>query len=101
MVRFRMDDDVIVDTRYSAQSWDDDVTWDGKNRISVQTGSQWDQQTLYRTQKGRYYIVCYSRRDGVLPRAQWLSMEEAARWLLRNGDELPDDLSHLKDVVGE
>ena len=35
------------------------------------------------------------------PRAEWVSNEEAARWLLLNDEDLPDELAGLEDEVSE
>jgi hypothetical protein len=101
MARFKMDDGSVVDTKNAVASWNEDTRWDGRNHISVATGSQWNHQTLYRSRKGRYYIVHESQWQGSLPHAEWVSNHEAARWLLANGEELPDDLAVLEAEIVE
>jgi len=34
-----------------------------------------------------------------MPNAEWVSNEEAARWLLKMGHELPEDLKEVGDQV--
>jgi hypothetical protein len=98
MARYRMDDGTIVDTKRATQSWDEDTRWNGKNHISVNTGSQWDHQRLYRSAKGRYWIECWSQWQGSLPHAEWLDRVEAAKWFLLNDYEVPEELA---DVLEE
>jgi len=101
MSRYRMDDHTIVDTDNATQSWKEDTRWDGNNHISVATGSQWDHQRLYRSRKGRFYVECTSQWQGRLDRAEWISLHQAAAWLLANDEELPPDLEGVVDEVSE
>jgi hypothetical protein len=101
MARYTMDDGTVVDTKNATESWDEDTRWDGSNHVSVATGSQWEHETLYRSAKGRYWVQRTSQRDGTLPSASWRTPEEAARWLLANDHDLPEDLAHLKREVSE
>ncbi len=100
MARFRIDG-TVVDTDNATASWDEATRFDGRNHISVATGSQWDHQTLYRSRKGRYYLVCNSDWQGTTPHAEWVSGQEAARWLLANDESLPADLEQYADDVSE
>jgi len=98
MARYKMDDGIIVETENSTGSWKEATDWDGNNHISRATGSQWDHETLYRSRKGRYYIVIKSQWQGTLPSARWVTPVEAAAWLIHNDEEVPDD---LQDAAGE
>jgi hypothetical protein len=97
MARYEMSDGMIVDTANASQTWLEETDWDGNNHISRATGSQWDHQRLYRSRRGRYYIVSFSQWQGSMPSAEWISNEEAARWLLKMGHDLPDDLKEVAD----
>ena len=101
MTKYRMEDNTVVETDNATQSWEEETRWDGNNHISVHTGSQWEHQTLHRSRKGRYYVECTSQWQGSRPRAEWLSPQAAARWLLLNESELPDDLKQLEDEISE
>lgn len=101
MGRYHMKDGTVTDTRLAQQTWAEDSVWDGRNRISKATGSQWLHERLYRSAKGRYYVERWSAFDGNKSSAEYLSREEAARWLLANDHELPADLSDLHDEVME
>lgn len=101
MARYQMDDGTVIDTKNATASWEEDTRWDGNNHVSVATGSQWVHQTLYRSRKGRYYLETVSQWQGQLPHAEWVSPQEAARWLLANGEELPDDLAQYQDEIEE
>lgn len=96
-----MDDGTVVDTDKATQSWAEETYFDGSNHISKATGSQWNHQTLYKSRKGRYYVEHTSQWQGSRAHVEWVSREEAARWLLHNEHELPDDLKDLEDEVVE
>jgi hypothetical protein len=95
--RYEMSDGMIVDTGNASRNWDEDTRFDGRNHISIATGSQWDHETLYRSRRGRYYIESVSQWQGSTPTAEWVSNEEAARWLLKMEHELPADLKDLAE----
>ncbi len=101
MARFRMDDDTIVDTDKAAATWEESTDWDGNNHISRATGSQWNHQTLYKSAKGRYYLVHSSQWQGSVDHAEWATPQEAARWLLLMEEDLPEDLQQYADEVSE
>ena len=102
MARYRMSDGAsVVDTENASQHWDEATRWNGNNHISVATGSQWEHQTLYRSRRGRYYIEHTSQWQGSTPSAEWVSNEEAARWLLANEHEVPAELAEVAEQVSE
>lgn len=104
MSRYQMSDGTVVNTDKAVAHWDEDTRWDGRNHISLATGSQWEHEVLYKTRRGRYYVEHTSQWQGSTPGAEWISLEEATRWLLANNyDEanLPDDLKALVDEVSE
>lgn len=101
MSKYRMDDGTVIDTSKAQQHWDEDTYWDGNNHISTATGSQWNHQTLYKSRKGRYYIEHTSQWQGSKAHVEWVSPEEATRWLLHNEHDLPEDLKHLEEEVVE
>ena len=101
MARFRMSDGTVVDTANASRHWDEATRWDGRNHISVATGDQWTHQTLYRSRRGRYYIVHSSQWQGSTDSAEWVSNEEAARWLVLNEHDVPEELQGLADDVTE
>jgi len=94
MARYRIDG-TVVDTDNATASWDEGTRWDGRNHISLATGSQWDHEELYRSRRGRYYLIHTSQWQGSTPYAEWVSPQEAARWLAINQPdlELPADLA--------
>jgi len=101
MSRYRMSDGMVVDTDNATAHWEEATDWNGNNHISRATGSQWDHQTLYRSRRGRYYIEHTSQWQGSQAHAEWVSNEEAARWLILNDEELPEDLKTLAEQVAE
>lgn len=101
MARFQLESGAIVDTDRAAKQWEEATFWDGRNHISKATGSQWDHQTLYKSSKGRYYLVRSSQWQGSRDQAEELSPMHAARWLLNNDHELPEDLADLEAEILE
>jgi hypothetical protein len=101
MSKYRMDDNTIVDTTRATHTWEEDSRWDGSNHISVATGSQWDHEDLYRSRKGRYYIVHSSQWQGSTPCAEWISHRAAAAWLLNNAHEIPAELADTAELISE
>lgn len=91
----------IVDTSKASRCWSEDTYFDGRDQISVNTGSEWEHQTLYRSRKGRYYIVSSSAWQGTARTAEWVSPQEATRWLLLNKEELPADLKEYEEAIVE
>jgi hypothetical protein len=101
MARYRMEDGTVVDTDNASKSWDECRDSDGSNMIGRSSCSQWHDQTLYRSRRGRYYVEHLSRVQGERDRCEWVSKEEAARFLLLNEEELPDDLKEAAETVSE
>lgn len=101
MARYRTEDGTVVDTDNATASWQEATDWDGNNHISRATGSQWAHETLYRSRKGRYYVEHTSNCQGSRPHVEWVSPEEATRWLLHNDEELPENLAKLETEVSE
>jgi len=100
-MRLRMKNGTTVDTERASSRWEEARDWSGlySDYISRNTRSYYYHQTLYRSRKGRYYLVRWNDRPGSRPRAQWISAVEAARWLLLNDHELPADLQPIRSVV--
>jgi hypothetical protein len=96
-----MEDGTIVDTDKAQTHWDEDTYWNGHNHISKATGSQWAHETLYKSRKGRYYTEHLSAYHQGQGHVEWLSPQEAARWLLHMEYELPDDLKQYADEIEE
>lgn len=94
-------DGTIVKTENATAHWDEETRWDGHNHISLATRSQWDHEKLYRSRKGRYYVEHTSQWQGSTPSAEWVSNEEAARWLLLMEYEIPEDLKEAAEKVQE
>jgi len=82
-----------------ATKYEEATSWNGRNRISVATGSQWDHEALYLTESGRWIKHWWSQWQGSAD--QWLeiSPEEAATWLIRNGHQLPESLKDYEKML--
>ena len=101
MSKYTMDNGAVVDTDNATASWPEATRWNGNNHVSRATGSQWEHETLYKSAKGRYWIESTSQWQGSLPRAFFVSNEDAARWLLGNEHELPGDLREYEGAIVE
>lgn len=100
-MKLKMEDGTVVDTDRATKSWTEATFFDGHNMISRATGDQWLHQTLYRSRKGRYYVVHESQWQGSRPHAEWVSPEAAAAWLLVNEHEIPPELAEASEEVTE
>lgn len=80
----------------SATRYGEDTDWNGNNHISVNTGSQWHHEELYRTTKGRWVLGKYSNYQGTLPSYEFVSDERAREWLIHNHHD-----SAVKEHFGE
>ncbi|MHB1950144.1 MAG: hypothetical protein ACYCQK_01565 [Acidiferrobacteraceae bacterium] len=100
-MKYRMDDDTVVDTEKASHQWGERGDFDGRNWISRATGDQWTHEQLYRSRRGRYYVVHSSQWQGSRDHVEWVSPEAAARWLLLMEHELPEELAKYADEVSE
>ena len=100
MARYRIEG-TIVDTDRASATWPERKDSDGRNLISRATGSQWEHQQLHRSRRGRYYLECWSQWQGSRAHAEWISPEEAARWLLMMDEDIPADLQEAAESVSE
>lgn len=71
---------------------------DGRNFISVNTGSQWEHQDLYRTAKGAWVLNSYSSYQGRGESWEAINDQSAVDWLIRNERDIPKDLKHLEST---
>jgi hypothetical protein len=66
--------------------------WDGRNHVSLATGSQWEHETLFRTPGGSWILHRWSQWQGSRPTYEEIDAATAAAWLVRNGYEPHPDL---------
>ena len=69
------DDDKVV-------GFSEDTTWDGHNRISKATGSQWDHQSLLYTRGGCWVLWESSQQQGSADSYTEVLEMFAIRWLI-------------------
>ena len=67
-----------------AQLFKENTRWDGRNHISVATGSQSQHEWLYQTATGRYVLNSFSDWEGTLEKYELIEEEKAFRWLIAN-----------------
>ncbi len=101
MATYRMENGTIVKTENATATWEEATRFDGRNRVSVATGSEWTHETLYRSRRGRYWIEHTSQWQGCTDWAEWVSPQRAAAWLLAMGHEIPADLQEAADQIEE
>ena len=64
--------------------------WDGSNRISLATGSQWSHEKLWYTKSGRWVIEAWSAWVGSTDTVAEIGAGKAVDWLLRNEYDVED-----------
>ena len=82
-----------------AEIFEEDSQWNGNNHISCATGSQWNHEKLYRTASGKWVLNWWSQMQGSMESWTEVSDEEAAAWLVRNGEEsdiVSDEIADLE-----
>lgn len=84
----------------AAESWDEDDWFNGSNRISVATGSQWEHQKLYRTARGRWILHCWSQWQGSRETYEVIPESQAHAWLADNdhADEIPAEVESASEL---
>ena len=83
----------------TAEVFEESMEWNGNNNISCATGSQWEHEKLHRTASGKWVLNWWSQMQGSLESWTEVSDEEAARWLVRNGEEsdiVSDEIADLE-----
>jgi hypothetical protein len=68
----------------TAKKFVEDRNWDGHNHISVNTGSQWDHEVLYRSVGGVYVLHTWSQYQGTQDTWERIGIHNAVAWLVRN-----------------
>lgn len=75
---------------HAAECFTEDTRWNGRNLISVATGSQWEHEELYRTPKGTWILHSWSQWQGSRPLYEVISDTQARTWLIDqdHGDDV-------------
>lgn len=81
----------------TAKCWQEGKRFDGRNHVSLATGSQWEHEALYRSKKGAYIIQSWSQWQGSSETWYRIESSTAAQWLIANEHELPPDLAEQAD----
>jgi len=82
-----------------AKEFCESTRFNGSNRISIATGSQWEHQSLYQTKKGVWILHSWSQQQGVSEEINRISEQLAFVWLIKNdySQYVPvQDLSELE-----
>lgn len=89
-----------------AVKFKEDTRWDGRNHISVATGSQWEHQWLYYTKNGKWVLHRFSDWQGATETYEIVEQETAVKWLIQNAhvggetyNSLPDDVRQAADAA--
>ncbi len=101
MATYKMENGTVVITENATKHYEETSDWDGHNHIGRSSRSQWHDQDLYRSRKGRYYLTHRSRVDGERDWAEWISNEQAAAWLAHNEIAIPDELKAAAETITE
>lgn len=86
----------------AATSWDAATEWNGNNRIDINTRSEFHDQVLHRTAKGRWVLSTHSRYQGVGDTHHLVDGEVAKDWLLFNGydEDAAEHFGPVPDEIG-
>ncbi len=87
--------------RDSAVKFDEDTWWNGSNRISRATGSQWNHETLYYTASGRWILRCWSQCEGTPATVEAVDQAEAVQWLASNAHFEGEAFEQLPGAVAD
>jgi hypothetical protein len=68
----------------SAVLFKERTRWDGRNQISVPTGSQWHHEWLYFTKSGKWVLNDFSNYQGTLEGYVQVDEAAAVQWLILN-----------------
>jgi len=82
----------------ASEKWDEKTRWDGRNRISLATGSQWNHEILYRTRSGTWIVNWWSQYQGRTETYRQVDVTEAVAWLIRNKHEIPEGVEAVGEV---
>jgi hypothetical protein len=85
--------------RNSSIRFHEATRWDGRNQISVPTGSQWDHERLYFTKSGKWVLNSFSNYQGSLETYTQIDQDEAITWLVQNDHGDSDKLTELPASV--
>lgn len=85
----------------SAVLFREDTNWDGRNQISVPTGSQWHHEYLYYTKSGKWVLNNLSNYRGSAEGYRQVNEQEAIVWLIQNRGFERDEISKLPESVQE
>ena len=83
----------------TAKKFAEDRKWDGHNHISVNTGSQWDHEVMYRSVGGVYVLHTWSQYQNSRDTWERIGIHNAVAWLIRN-DYAPELAAELSIVAG-
>ena len=83
----------------SAVLFKEDTRWDGRNQISVPTGSQWEHEWLYYTKSGKWVMHTWSNYQGRGESYEQVSEEKAVEWLIQNACFDRDEIQELPEGV--
>lgn len=85
--------------RDTACRLDEDTNWDGSNQISINTGSQWDHESLYFTKSGVWVRRWTSQWQGSSDSINELEECDAIDWIVANNCDCSDLPSNICDTI--
>lgn len=81
--------------REAATEYDEATYWNGRNQVSLGTGSQFEHETLYKTVGGLWIHHTWSNWQGTPSTYVEIDETEAVEFFSRNeyqDEDIPDDL---------
>jgi hypothetical protein len=86
MNRQPLDNGTWFDT-HKAEKFEEDTFWDGNNRCSQATGSQWNHEALYRTASGGWVLNAWSQWAGSRETWTLIDPDTACSWLIAQNED--------------
>ena len=80
----------------SAVLFKEDTRWDGRDQISVPTGSH---EWLYYTKSGKWVKNEFSNYEGALETYQQIEEQDAIEWLILNDHFECDELKEIPEKI--
>lgn len=70
-----------------AERFTEKTHWNGRNHISMATGSQWEHEAIYLTKGGKWVLNRWSQCQGSQENYEIVTDDQAAAWFAKQGFE--------------
>ena len=88
-----------------AERFDERMTWDGSNMVSMCSGGKFSHHILYKTKSDKWILHYWSQWEGNNNQYTEIDNEEAVKWFMKNeyeDEDIPEDIFKLlADSINE